>query len=164
MCLSRAGSVKTVLAQPRLQPHHEHRNNTPMLRYLAPLLLLGTVLALPARSHQIESALLYLDGDLELSSSFSNGEPTQDAVVRLLNPDGTPGEELGRTDASGKLTLDLSTLKDGRVDLQVDGGPGHRDYLELPIKAGQVQLDQVVSLPFSLVLVGLLVSVKRQND
>ena len=121
--------MKTVLAQPRLQPHHEHRNNTP-----------------------------------KLSSSFSNGEPTQDAVVRLLNPDGTPGEELGRTDASGKLTLDLSTMKDGRVDLQVEGGPGHRDYLELPIKAGQVQLDQVVSLPFSLVLVGLLVSVKRQND
>jgi len=55
-------------------------------------------------------------------------------------------------------------MKDGRVDLQVDGGPGHRDYLELPIKAGQVQLDQVVSLPFSLVLVGLLVSVQRQND
>ena len=57
-----------------------------MLRLLAPLVLLsavlqGTVLA-PAKAHQIESALNYLDGDLQLSSNFSNGEPTQGAVVR----------------------------------------------------------------------------------
>ena len=66
-----------------------------MLRLLAPLLLLGSVLQgallAPAKAHQIESALQYLDGDLQLSSSFSNGEPTQGAVVRLLNADGTPG-------------------------------------------------------------------------
>ena len=60
-----------------------------MLRLLAPLLLLGSVLQgallAPAKAHQIESALQYLDGDLQLSSSYSNGEPTQGAVVRLLN-------------------------------------------------------------------------------
>ena len=82
-----------------------------MLRLLTPLVLLsavlqGTVLA-PAKAHQIESALHYLDGDLQLSSNFSNGEPTQGAVVRLLNADGTPGQELGRTDADGRLTLSL---------------------------------------------------------
>ena len=139
-----------------------------MLRLLTPLVLLsavlqGTVLA-PAKAHQIESALHYLDGDLKLSSSFSNGEPTQGAVVRLLNADGTPGQELGRTDADGRLSLDLSTVVNGTVDLQVDGGPGHRDYLELPVHDGAVNLNEVVVFPFSLVLVGLLVSVRRRND
>ena len=139
-----------------------------MLRLLAPLVLLSSVLhstvLAPARAHQIESALQYLDGDLQLSSSFSNGEPTQGAVVRLLNADGTPGQELGRTDAEGRLSLDLSTVVNGTVDLQVDGGPGHRDYLELPVQDGEVNLNEVVVFPFSLVLVGLLVSVRRRND
>ena len=139
-----------------------------MLRLLAPLVLLSSVLhsavLAPAKAHQIESALQYLDGDLQLSSSFSNGEPTQGAVVRLLNADGTPGHELGRTDADGRLSLDLSSVSNGTVDLQVDGGPGHRDYLELPVHDGEVNLNEVVVFPFSLVLVGLLVSVRRRND
>jgi hypothetical protein len=50
------------------------------------------------------------------------------------------------------------------VDLQIDGGPGHRDYLEMPVQAGQVKLDEVVSLPMSLVLLGLLVSVPRRKN
>ena len=139
-----------------------------MLRLLAPLVLLSSVLhsavLAPAKAHQIESALQYLDGDLQLSSNFSNGEPTQGAVVRLLNADGTPGKELGRTDADGRLNLDLSTVDNGTVDLQVDGGPGHRDYLELPVHDGEVNLNEVVVFPFSLVMVGLLVSVRRRND
>ena len=134
-----------------------------MRRLLALILLMGTT-ALPSGAHQIESALTYLEGNLELSSSFSNGEPTEGAVVRLLNPDGTPQRELGSTDADGRLRIDLSDVADGVLDLQVDGGPGHRDYLELPVSSGQVDLDQVVSLPFTLVLVGLLVNVRRRSD
>ena len=132
-----------------------------MLRVLASLLLFGGLGGIPVQAHQIESALNYLNGELELSSSYSNGQPTQGAVVRLLNADGSAGQELGRTDQSGRLTLDLDTVEDGIVDLQIDGGPGHRDYLEMPVQAGQVKLDEVVSLPLSLVLVGLLVSVQR---
>ena len=88
-----------------------------MLRQLATFLLLSPVTLMPVQAHQIESALSYLDGTLELSSSFSNGEPTKGAVVRLLNADGSAGTELGRTDASGKLKLDLSGVDDGVVDL-----------------------------------------------
>ena len=135
-----------------------------MLRLLASLLLFGGLGGIPVQAHQIESALNYLNGELELSSSYSNGQPTQGAVVRLLNADGSAGQELGRTDQSGRLTLDLDTVEDGIVDLQIDGGPGHRDYLEMPVQAGQVKLDEVVSLPLSLVLVGLLVSVRRRKD
>lgn len=137
-----------------------------MLRLLTSLLIFGSVLSLdtPAEAHQIESALRYLNGDLELNSNFSNGQPTENAIVRLLNPDGTPGQELGRTDSAGRLILNIKNLEDGIVDLQVDGGPGHRDYLELPIDSGTVNLDEVVSLPFGLALVGLLASVQRQSD
>ena len=133
-----------------------------MLRQLATLLLLSPVTLMPVQAHQIESALSYLDGTLELSSSFSNGEPTKGAVVRLLNADGSAGTELGRTDASGKLKLDLSGVDDGVVDLQVDGGPGHRDYLEMRVNDGEVNPEAVVSLPVGLVLIGLLVSVQRR--
>ena len=135
-----------------------------MLRQLATFLLLSPVTLMPVQAHQIESALNYLDGTLELSSSFSNGEPTKGAVVRLLNADGSAGKELGRTDASGKLKLDLSGVDDGVVDLQVDGGPGHRDYLEMRVNDGEVNPEAVVSLPVSLVLIGLLVSVRRRID
>ena len=135
-----------------------------MLRQLATLLLLSPVTLMPVQAHQIESALSYMDGTLELSSSFSNGEPTKGAVVRLLNADGSAGTELGRTDASGKLKLDLSGVDDGVIDLQVDGGPGHRDYLEMRVNDGEVNPEAVVSLPVGLVLIGLLVSVRRRID
>jgi uncharacterized membrane protein YjjP (DUF1212 family) len=29
----------------------------------------------------------------------------------------------------------------------VDGGPGHRDYLEMPVQQGQAQLDQISQRP-----------------
>ena len=135
-----------------------------MLRQLATLLLLSPVTLMPVQAHQIESALSYMDGTLELSSSFSNGEATKGAVVRLLNADGSAGTELGRTDASGKLKLDLSGVDDGVIDLQVDGGPGHRDYLEMRVNDGEVNPEAVVSLPVGLVLIGLLVSVRRRID
>ncbi len=97
-----------------------------------------------AKAHGIESSLRYLDGQLELSSSFSTGEPVEGAMVRLLNADGTPGDELGEIGVNGQLVLTLPDLVEGVLDLQVDGGPGHRDYLELPIRQGSVLLDEVV--------------------
>ena len=133
------------------------------MRLLLAAALLATAAASPTQAHQIESALTYLEGDLELSSQFSNGEPAAAAVVRLLKADGSPGEELGRTDASGQIRLNLKTIKDGRYDLQVDGGPGHRDYLDIPVQAGRVNLDEVVQSPLMLVLVGLLVNVRRRR-
>ena len=105
---------------------------------------LGFMAGQQAKAHGIESSLRYLDGQLELSSSFSTGEPVKGAAVRLLNADGTPGDELGEIGANGHLVLTLPDLVEGVLDLQVDGGPGHRDYLELPIRQGSVLLDEVV--------------------
>jgi nickel transport protein len=112
------------------------------LRALALAILLSPA---AAQAHGIESSLTRLqslsDG-LMLQSQFSNGEPTSDAVVRLVAPDGQ-AVELGRTNAEGQLSFALPKQANGDWELQVDGGPGHRDYLEMPVQQGQAQLDRI---------------------
>ncbi|MBM5790358.1 MAG: hypothetical protein FJ053_01125 [Cyanobacteria bacterium M_surface_10_m1_298] len=111
-------------------------------------LLASALMALsgsPASAHGIESSITRLEAlssQLMLQSQFSNGEPTSDAIVRLVSPDGK-AQELGRTDAKGQLSFALPKQATGEWELQVDGGPGHRDYLEMPVKSGQAQLDQI---------------------
>ena len=114
----------------------------PYLRALALALLLSPA---AARAHGIESSvtrLQSLSDSLVLESRFSNGQPTSDAVVRLVAPDGQ-SVELGRTNANGQLSFALPKQANGEWELQVDGGPGHRDYLEMPVQAGQAKLDQI---------------------
>lgn len=99
------------------------------------------------RAHGIESSLHLhqlgsLNDHLLLQSQFSNGEPTADAIVRLVPPDGKP-LELGRTDSRGQLSFALPHGASGDWELQVDGGPGHRDYLEMPVRAGRPDLEQL---------------------
>lgn len=139
---------------------------------------LSLIQSQPAKAHAIESTLNYLNGKLELRSQFSTGQPVDGAVVRLMGADGMPGEELGRMDQQGKLNLSLPEISEGNLDVQIDGGPGHRDYLLLPVRSGKVQLEEVVikplpaksiwsvawaGSPFLLGLGGLLVSVNRQR-
>ena len=102
------------------------------LRVIPALLLLAS--AAPVHSHAIESSLERLSSltdQLVLDSRFGNGEPADDAVVRLVPPNGEP-IEVGRTDASGQLRFQLPSNATSAWELQVDRGPGHRDYLELP--------------------------------
>ena len=113
-------------------------------------LMLGTAscalavgLPMAGHAHAIESTINYLDGELKLHSSFSTGDAAAGATVRLLQADGSPGEELGQMDANGVLTLTLPSLQQGVLDVQIDGGPGHRDYLSLPMREGVVQIDAV---------------------
>ena len=114
----------------------------PSLRALVMALLLSPA---AAQAHGIETSLTRLpslsDG-LVLESRFSNGEPTSAALVRLVAPDGQ-SLELGRTNAQGQLSFALPKKANGDWELQVDGGPGHRDYLEMPVRQGQAQLDQI---------------------
>jgi nickel transport protein len=118
-----------------------HRSR-PALRVLALALLLSPATAL---AHGIESSVTHLQSvsdSLVLESRFSNGQPTADALVRLVSPDGR-SVELGRTNAAGQLSFALPKQANGDWELQVDGGPGHRDYLEMPVQAGQAQLDRI---------------------
>lgn len=132
----------------------------PQLRRLAPVLVAGTLLSLgaqPSRAHGIESSLERLGslsqglnfetssaGDhrarvgaaatptLQLESHFSSGMPASDALVRLVPPGGGPAIDLGRTNAAGRLSFRLPPGAQPDWEVQVDAGPGHRDYLELP--------------------------------
>lgn len=116
------------------------------VRALALALLLNPA---AAQAHGIESSITRLQSlsdSLMLESRFSNGEPTSDAIVRLVAPDGQ-AMELGRTDAEGQLSFALPKQANGDWELQVDGGPGHRDYLEMPVQQGQAQLDQISQRP-----------------
>ena len=103
----------------------------------------------PTHAHGIESSLTRLESlsrTLVLQSHFSSGQPTADAMVRLIPPGGQP-LELGRTDSRGQLSFELPRNASGAWELQVDGGPGHRDYLEMPVQSGRAQLDQLSIQP-----------------
>lgn len=111
---------------------------TPRSLFLALGLVLGVAGGAPrAQAHAIESSLERLSAvsdALMLESRFGSGEPARDAVVRLQPPGGEP-IEVGRTDADGRLRFTLPAAADAAWEVQVDGGPGHRDYLELPAAA-----------------------------
>lgn len=98
----------------------------------------------PAAAHGIQSSLerlgsLVPNGEparYSLQSSFSSGAPAAEASVRLVPPGGGDGLALGRTDAAGRLSFRLPGAVPAGWELQVDAGPGHRDYLELPEASG----------------------------
>jgi nickel transport protein len=118
-----------------------------MTRPLTAALLGLSLLLLPTagRAHGIESSLTRLQDlsdQLTLRSQFSSGEPTRDALVRLVPPGGQP-IEVGRTNSQGQLSFALPKGANGAWEVQVDGGPGHRDYLEMPVRQGQPQLDRI---------------------
>ena len=116
--------------------------------------LLGgaAILAAPVvKAHGIQSTLEYLPfsgsssgaGTMEVQSSFSTGLPAQDAAVRLLPPDGGTAIELGHTGADGRLSFTLPPTANKDWEIQVDAGPGHRDYLS-PTDAGDAPASRVV--------------------
>jgi nickel transport protein len=90
-----------------------------------------------ARAHGIESTLERVSGLLssrpfQLESRFSSGLPAREATVRMVSPDGTASVDLGHTNAEGQLTFTLPAQARADWEVQVDAGPGHRDYIELP--------------------------------
>ncbi|MFM7394929.1 MAG: hypothetical protein ACKO22_11350 [Cyanobium sp.] len=124
-----------------------------MKRRSLPWLLAGGMLLMAggAHAHSIESSLERLGpltnekafarpsgagNALQLESRFSSGLPASDAAVRLVPPDGGTPIDLGRTDAEGRLTFALPGGARPDWEVQVDAGPGHRDYLELPTAPG----------------------------
>jgi nickel transport protein len=99
----------------------------------------------PAWSHGIQSNLEKVSPlseqvrrEFQLQSEFSTGEPAGDAAVRLWRPGGET-VELGRTDPDGRLRFALPSDTASDWELQVDAGPGHRDYLEFTEADGQAR-------------------------
>lgn len=113
---------------------------------LQALLVWSAILAAPAvKAHGIQSTLDYLPfsgssseaGTMEVQSSFSTGLPAHDAAVVLLPPDGGKPIKLGHTGPDGRLSFTLPSTAGNGWEIQVDAGPGHRDYLS-PTEAGDV--------------------------
>jgi nickel transport protein len=132
---------------------------------LAGVALLAMASTTPVRAHGIESSLETLSplsagsftgpakasrasakripsDTLQLESRFSSGEPAQSATVRLVPPQGE-AIVLGQTNAEGQLQFQLPSQAGSDWELQVDAGPGHRDYLEL----SENLMDAAASLP-----------------
>ncbi|MBD2550502.1 hypothetical protein H6G65_13085 [Microcystis elabens FACHB-917] len=107
-----------------------------MARRLLVLAIVGGAAALgppAARAHGIQSTLDYFPsatgGEMKLESHFSSGDPARDATVRLLPPDGGEAIAIGRTGPDGRLVFTLPPQLQNGWEIQVDAGPGHRDYL-----------------------------------
>ncbi len=138
---------------------------------LAGSFALALLAAPSARAHGIESTLERVGDRLsrtpyQLESHFSSGLPAREASVRLVSPDGTASVNLGQTDAEGRLTFALPARARADWEVQVDAGPGHRDYIELPGSGssnprGQVDrtvqpLARTLGLPGAMALLGAM--------
>jgi nickel transport protein len=97
-----------------------------------------------AHAHAIETNLEAFRNNhlLLLQSSFGNGQPATAALVTLVSPGGHP-IPVGRTNSKGQLSFALPRDANGEWEVQVDGGPGHRDYLSVPINNGQADLNRM---------------------
>jgi hypothetical protein len=116
-----------------------------------------------ARGHAIESSLVRLQAlhdTLQLDTRFSSGVPVDGALVRLVSPDGRQSLELGRTDHRGALRFQLPATASSSWEVQVDGGAGHRDYLEVPVAAARApqarSVDRGIDLPWGLMVIGMV--------
>jgi nickel transport protein len=122
-----------------------------------PLLLGGctlVVLTTPVvHAHGIESTLerlgrSTLSSPYQLESKFSTGVPARDAAVRMVSPTGDTSVELGHTNGDGQLTFTLPAQARADWEVQVDAGPGHRDYVELPGTVPGALHSQAAPSPF----------------
>jgi len=98
----------------------------------------------PAQAHALETNLEALStrNTLLLHASFGDGQPADAAVVRLVPPGGQP-ITVGRTGSNGELSFALPSRVNGDWEIQVDGGPGHRDYLSLPVRHGTADVQRL---------------------
>jgi nickel transport protein len=109
-----------------------------------------------AHAHAIQTNLEAFGNNhvLLLQSSFGDGLPADAAKVTLVPPSGQP-IPVGTTNSKGELSFALPGDANGEWEVQVDGGPGHRDYLNLPIHKGQADLNRVSDRPRRNPLEGL---------
>ena len=96
-------------------------------------LLIGAALQPSVKAHGVETNFsgLGASGLLQFRTYFSTGEPLVNAEVRLQSPDGSESLKLGRTGSDGSFKAKVPAQANREWEVVVDGGPGHRDYLEL---------------------------------
>ena len=122
-------------------------------------LLIGAALQPSVKAHGVETNFSGLEasGLLQLNSHFSSGQPLVNAEVRVQSPDGSKTLKLGHTGSDGSFKAKMPAQANHEWELVVDGGPGHRDYLELSRSI------LGVSALGSFALIGLIRHGKRQR-
>jgi len=118
----------------------------------------------PASAHAIESTLERIAGlnrTFELQSRFSTGLPAAGAQVSLVSPSGA-SLALGSTNAEGQLRFAVPDAVDPSWEVRVDQGPGHRDYLEVPLAASGSGLFAASGLSAVVLLGAVVVGFNRR--
>ena len=64
----------------------------------------------PLIAHSIQTEINDHNGKIELKSEFSTGIPVQGAVVRYIQINGMPGDEIGNLNRQGRLVFDLPDI------------------------------------------------------
>lgn len=116
-------------------------------RLFAPLLSTLALLGLPtaAFAHMVQTdyALDLFSSELQLTTTFSTGEPVQEAIVTIYAPgnDETPWlETTTNADGSSAFVPDVKQPGEWKVRIQQEG---HEDILYVPVSEAGVEFNQI---------------------
>ncbi len=91
-------------------------------------------LAPQALAHMIETDFSLFDQELEFTSTFSTGEPVQDAQVIIYAPN-NPDEPWGEltTDENGRFSFVPDASIPGDWEVRIEKDLGHEDIWTVPV-------------------------------
>lgn len=119
------------------------------IKLLMPLILLAVVgFPLKAFGHAVETNyILENSKNVKFTTTFSTGEPLQNAKVSIYSPNhpDVPAIET-TTNEKGEFTFvpDPKTQGDWEVSIKKEG---HADYLTVPVNPQGVELNQISAAP-----------------
>lgn len=119
------------------------------VKQLTPFILLG-LLAIPAKAlaHAVQTNYL-LSNQLELQSTFGNGEPLKGAKVSIFAPNNpTQPWMQGITDAQGRFAFAPDETLEGNWEITIQQ-QGHGDLLTVPVRGEGVVFDLISRSPGS---------------
>jgi nickel transport protein len=105
------------------------------LRLALPMAMLAIAGVAPkALAHMIETDFSLFGEELEFTSTFSTGEPVQEAKVTIYSPENPdePWAEL-TTDEAGRFSFDPDESIAGNWEIRIEQGIGHADLWTVPV-------------------------------
>ncbi|MEL6222949.1 MAG: carboxypeptidase regulatory-like domain-containing protein [Cyanobacteria bacterium J06627_8] len=119
-----------------------------MKQWLAlPIALLAIAGSAPrAFAHMIETDFSLFGEELEFTSTFSSGEPVEEAQVTIYSPENPdePWAEL-TTDEDGRFSFVPDEAVAGDWEIRIEQGIGHTDLWTVPVNEIGVDYDNISS-------------------
>lgn len=118
------------------------------LRLALPIALLAIATIAPkAAAHMIETDFSLFEQELEFTSTFSTGEPVEDAQVRIYAPD-NPDEPWGEltTDETGSFSFVPDASIPGDWEIRIEKDLGHGDIWTVPVNAMGIDYENISSV------------------